>query len=80
MVSYAAAMDEFDRDARPRSPSPRQVARLLLPAFAASALVVVVGVVLVLVHHRTIGVILVVIGAVGGFFLRAALMLRSQRP
>jgi hypothetical protein len=40
---------------------------------------VVVGVVFDLAHHRTIGIILVVIGAVGGFFLRAGLMLRSQQ-
>ncbi len=72
-------MDDFAPPPRPPAPSPRQVLRLVLPVFAASTLIVVLGVILDLAHHRTIGIVLVVIGAVGGFFLRTALMYRNQQ-
>jgi hypothetical protein len=70
--------DPADDPPRPL-PGPRQVARIVLPVFAASTLVMVVGVVLALTHHRSIGLVLVVVGAVGGFAVRARLMIRSQQ-
>ena len=68
----------MDNPADDRPPGARQVARLLLPIFAASTLVMVIGVILALAHHRTAGFIVVAIGAVGGFVVRARIMIRSQ--
>lgn len=67
---------------RPGDPPPlrpREVLRLVLPAFAASTVVAATGVALVLVGHRTVGLILVVIAAVGGLFYRARVLLRAQQ-
>jgi hypothetical protein len=63
----------------PAQPRPREVARLLLPAFAASTLVILVGILLIVEHHRSLGFVLVMVGLLGGFGVRAWLMLRDQR-
>jgi hypothetical protein len=44
-----------------------------------STLVILVGIGLFVEHHRTIGVVIVGIGVIGGFGLRAWLMLRDQQ-
>jgi uncharacterized membrane protein len=72
-------MEEIADDRPRRSPGPGHVVRLLMPAFAASTVVVLIGVVLAGSHHRTLGVILIVVGAVGGLAVRAWLMLRDQQ-
>jgi len=57
----------------------RQVVRLLLAAFVASAAVMLVGALLAVEHHRTAGIVVFAVGAVGGFAVRARLMVRRQR-
>jgi hypothetical protein len=52
---------------------------LVLPSFAATAVCAVVGLVLIVLHHRAIGVVILVIGAVGGFLFRMRLMWRAQQ-
>lgn len=57
--------------------------RLVLPAFVVSTVVAAIGVVLVLVGQRTVGLVLVVVAAVGGLLFRARLVMRAelgQRP
>lgn len=49
-----------------------------MPIFALSTLMMGVGILLVVTHHRTIGIVVFVIGAVGGFGLRARLVMRAQ--
>jgi hypothetical protein len=72
-------MDDASEDF-PRPPlRPRQVFRLVLPVFAASILVMVIGVILVVTHHRTPGIIVFVIGVIGGFAVRARLLFRAQQ-
>jgi hypothetical protein len=63
----------------PNQPRPREVARLLAPAWAASILVVVVGIGLIVEQHRSVGFVIVMIGLIGGFGLRAWLMFRDQQ-
>jgi hypothetical protein len=72
-------MEDIPGDGPRRSSAPGHVVRLLMPVFAASILVVLVGVILARSHHRTIGVVLIVVGAVGGFAVRAWLMIRDQQ-
>jgi hypothetical protein len=38
-----------------------------------------IGLLFVVTHHRTIGLLIVIAGAVGGFAVRAWLMIRSQQ-
>ena len=65
---------------RPPGPlRPGEVLRLVLPAFAVSTVLAVVGVVLVLVGQRTIGLIVIVVAAVGGLFYRARRLMRAQQ-
>jgi hypothetical protein len=71
-------MDNPDDRSRPRL-GPRQVARLVVPVFVASTLVMAIGLLLVVAHHRSVGLIIIVAGAVGGFLVRAWLMIRSQQ-
>jgi hypothetical protein len=70
--------DELDDDRPPLPLRPGEVLRLILPAFIGSTAVAVVGLVLILTHHRTVGIVLVVIAAVGGLAFRAALVYRAQ--
>jgi hypothetical protein len=79
MTSSARPMDDPGDDQRPLRPGPRDILRLVLPVFGATALVVAVGIVLILTHHRTLGTILVGIGAIGGFAVRAWLVWRTQQ-
>ena len=72
-------MDDQPDDQPRQLPGPRQVLRLVLPVFAASVLVMVVGLLLAINHHRTIGVVLIAVGAMAGFAVRAQLVLRSQQ-
>jgi hypothetical protein len=72
-------MEEITDDVPRRSSRPGHVLRLLAPAFAASIVVVLVGVFLARSHHRTLGVVLIVVGAIGGFAVRAWLMIRDQQ-
>jgi hypothetical protein len=60
-------------------PGGRETMRMLLPSFVVSAVLVVVGIVLVLAHHRSIGLFLMVLAAAVGFVVRLRLMLRAQR-
>jgi hypothetical protein len=53
--------------------------RMLLPSFILSTVLVVVGIILVLAHHRGVGLFLVVVAAATGFVVRMRLMLRSRR-
>jgi hypothetical protein len=62
-----------------RSPGARETLRLILPSFVVSVVLVVIGIVLINDHHRGIGLVLVVIGAAGGFLVRMRLMLRARR-
>jgi hypothetical protein len=57
----------------------RETMRMLLPSFLLSTVLVVVGIILVLAHHRGVGLFLVVVAAAGGFVIRMRLMLRSRR-
>jgi Flp pilus assembly protein TadB len=57
----------------------RETMRMLLPSFIFSSLLVVVGIILVLAHHRGIGLFLIVVAAAAGFVVRMRLMLRSRR-
>jgi uncharacterized membrane-anchored protein len=58
--------------------SGRDAIRLMLPVFIISALVAIVGLVLFTSHHQTVGLVLIAIGAVGGFAIRARIMFRQQ--
>jgi hypothetical protein len=77
--TYAPLVDFADDADAPPPPGGRQVLRLVAPVFVASALVVVVGLLLIAHHHSSIGVALVVVGAIGGFAVRARLVIRSQQ-
>jgi Flp pilus assembly protein TadB len=67
------------RDDEEGPPGGRETMRMLLPSFIFSTVLVVVGVILVLAHHRGIGLFLVVVAAASGFVVRMRLMLRSRR-
>jgi hypothetical protein len=75
--------DEDDRAAPGVPPptvlSPREVLRLVLPAFAVSTVLAVIGVVLVLSGQRTIGLVLVVVAAVGGLLYRGRRLAKAQQ-
>jgi hypothetical protein len=73
-------MSKFSGDDPVRPPmTPRQVLRLLAPTFLASAVLCVVGIVLVVNHHRTLGIALLLVGAGVGMIVRMRLMMRAQR-
>lgn len=57
---------------------PSQVMRLVLPSFIGSTLLAVAGLVLALDHHRTTGLVLIAIAAVGGLGLRGYIVYRAQ--
>ncbi len=59
-------------------PRPGQVLRLVLPSFVASGALAVAGLVLALAGHRTVGLVLVAVAAVGGLAMRAVLVYRAQ--
>lgn len=58
--------------------SAKRVLRIVLPSFLASTALAVAGVVLFVVGQRTIGLVLVIVGAVGGLAVRARLVYRAQ--
>jgi uncharacterized membrane protein len=71
--------DQGPDQTQPRRPNGREALRLVLPSFAVTAVCAVVGLVLIVLHHRAIGVVILVIGAVGGFLFRMRLMWRHQQ-
>jgi hypothetical protein len=58
----------------------REVLRLLAPSFLGSVVLCVVGFVLVAHHHRAVGLVLVLVGAAAGVFVRMRLMMRGGGP
>jgi O-antigen/teichoic acid export membrane protein len=72
-------MNDQPDDQPHQVPGIRQVARLVVPVFVASMVVIVIGVLLVVTHHHTLGLVVVVFGAVVGFAVRAWLVIRSQQ-
>jgi len=74
-----SSWDDGADQSQPRRPNGREALRLVLPSFAVTAVCVVVGLVLIVLHHRGIGLAVVVIGAAGGFVFRMRLMWRQQQ-
>jgi hypothetical protein len=63
----------------PQPLRPAVVLRVVLPAFVASTLVALIGVVLVLTGHRTVGLVIIAVGALGGLVVRMRLVTRAQQ-
>lgn len=73
------ADQEGPTDAPPGLPlSPKRVLRIVLPSFIVSTVLAVAGVVLFVSGYRTVGLVLVMVAAIGGLVVRGRLVYRAQ--
>ena len=77
-MTYDADEEGFDEDPPVVPLSPKRVLRIILPSFIISVVLAVAGVVLFVSGYHTVGMVLVIVAAVGGLVVRGRLVYRAQ--
>jgi uncharacterized membrane protein YgaE (UPF0421/DUF939 family) len=77
-MTYDADEEGFDEGPPVERLSPKRVLRIILPSFVISVVLAVVGVALFVSGYHTVGMVLVIVAAVGGLLVRGRLVYRAQ--